>query len=87
MWPQNNFEITCYEMRNFSHKFITSYFIPPMGFSGFLCRVVVKSYDTWKELTAFIFRVTVMVEMDTELIRRKQMCLLLSAMKKSSWKI
>jgi len=77
MWPQNNFEITRYEMRNFSHKFITSYFIPPMGFSGFLRRVIVKPYDSWKELTTFIFRVTLMVEMDTELIWRTQMCLLL----------
>jgi hypothetical protein len=58
-----------------------------MDFSGFLRLVVVKSYDIWKERTAFIFRVTVMVEMDTEVIRRKQMCLLLNAMKNSSWKI
>ena len=87
MWPQNNFEITCYKMRNFCHKFITLYFNPSLDFSGFLRRIAVKSYDIWKEGTVFIFRVTVMVDIDTEVIRRKQMCLLLSAMKESSWKI
>jgi hypothetical protein len=40
-----------------------------------------------KERTAFIVRVTVMVEMDAEVIRRKQMCLLLRAMKNSSLKV
>jgi tRNA nucleotidyltransferase (CCA-adding enzyme) len=53
-----------------------------MGFSGFLRRVVVKSYEFVKEPSASIFRVTVTVEMDTEVIRRKQMCLLLSMIKK-----
>jgi len=58
-----------------------------MDFSGFLRRVDVKSYDIWKERTAFIFRVTVMIDRDNEVMRRKQICLLLSAMKDSSWKI
>jgi hypothetical protein len=51
--------------RNFGHKFITSYFNPPMDLSGFLRHVVVKSYDICKESSAFIIRVAIMVEMDT----------------------
>jgi hypothetical protein len=74
-------------MRNFFFFFITLYFSPTMDFSGFLRRVAVKPYDIWKERTAFIFRVTVMVDMDTEVIKKKQTCLLLGAMKESSWKI
>jgi hypothetical protein len=52
-----------------------------MDFSGFLHRAAVKPYDIWKERTAFIFRVNVMVDMDAEVIKRKQMCLLLGAIK------
>lgn len=57
-----------------------------MDLPGFLRRSVFISYDIWKERAAFIIRMTVMVEMDTE-VMRKQMCLLLRAMKKSLWKI
>jgi hypothetical protein len=57
-----------------------------MEFSGFLRCVVVNSYDIRKERTAFIFRVIVMFDMDIA-VMRKQMCLLLSAMKEFSWKM
>jgi hypothetical protein len=40
-----------------------------MDLSGFLRHVVVKSYDIWKESTAFNIRVAIMVEMDTEVFK------------------
>jgi hypothetical protein len=81
VWPEINLEITYSEVGNFSHRFITSHFSPAVGFSGFMLRVFVKCYEFVNEPTASIFRVTVTVEMDTQVIRRKQMCLLLSTIK------